>query len=480
MKKGEMLTTIPKVSKEWELSLDIKLNGRTAGWTNVIHMTTGGNCCDRGNRIPAIFVHSNSNRMHITTQIDWDNNRRVDSAVLVDKADTTVVLKQKKEADNNYYYYVHVNGKQHTKQKNRMPQEWRNVKMYTSDPFYNPAKAEIKNIIFKNTGDFAQCSAVCNKKLSDPAFQNLQPGPPKSYPTFTPVRNKLIDTIPSISKEYKISFEIQPKGKIGGWSNVLHFTTDHNCCHPGSRIPGIWFYSNSYRLLISSAIDNNGNYYYSKDIPTGKFTKVVIQQKKVGNDYQYSVTFDGVDIGQKKINTIPREYYVVKVYASDNWYSAANAEVKNLVFENLVGSYPCAAFCKANYENVDIDGEKVRAVSYERKYCKDKNVYFEGSIPPTVRSTRLSCLSFYYKVDKSDDKYYCRLSIKYNKNSHIDYKHLDKARKVERGEWIKYEKTVSTFIPYGVQGGTIGINSRVDTRCPKISFANLKLLDGVC
>ena len=38
-------------------------------------------------------------------------------------------------------------------------------------------------------------------------------------------KNYLAATIKTF-KEYELSFSIFPKGKIKGWSNILHFTSD--------------------------------------------------------------------------------------------------------------------------------------------------------------------------------------------------------------------------------------------------------------
>ena len=56
------------------------------------------------------------------------------------------------EASDKYFFYVFIDGKQVYKLENNKPKEFRHVTVYGGDPWYEPAKAHIKNVIFKNEG----------------------------------------------------------------------------------------------------------------------------------------------------------------------------------------------------------------------------------------------------------------------------------------------------------------------------------------
>ena len=140
-----------------------------------------------------------------------------------------------------------------------------------------------------------------------------------------------------------MSFDIRPRGKISGWTNIIHLTaTGKNCCGKGDRVPAVWFNSRSTRLHVCSQIDNAGNRCYNSDnIPLNKWTTVVIKQDKDNKGkYIYTVTAGGKVV--KKIeNKKPQEYKNVRIFAADNWYRESNAELKNFEIRNLGKRFYC-------------------------------------------------------------------------------------------------------------------------------------------
>ena len=72
----------------------------------------------------------------------------------------------------------------------------------------------------------------------------------------------MISTIPEFSKEWRVTFDIKPLKKVADLSNILHITTGSDCCSYGSRIPGIWFDKNSFKLVVANAVNGQGNYQF--------------------------------------------------------------------------------------------------------------------------------------------------------------------------------------------------------------------------
>ena len=92
------------------------------------------------------------------------------------------------------------------------------------------------------------------------------------------VQNTLIETIPVLPREWKLSIDINPSGTVSGWSNIFHATTSDNDFFYGYRTPGIWFHSDTTRLYICS-VDGNDDYCFSSEpLPFNKWTNVVIMQ----------------------------------------------------------------------------------------------------------------------------------------------------------------------------------------------------------
>uniref|UniRef100_A0A7M5WYT5 Uncharacterized protein n=2 Tax=Clytia hemisphaerica TaxID=252671 RepID=A0A7M5WYT5_9CNID len=71
-----------EVGQEYELSMEIKAKEKKGGWTNIVHVTSGENCCDKGMRVPAVFIYSNDYKMHITAPVNHNGNHAYDGGRL--------------------------------------------------------------------------------------------------------------------------------------------------------------------------------------------------------------------------------------------------------------------------------------------------------------------------------------------------------------------------------------------------------------
>lgn len=123
-----------------------------------------------------------------------------------------------------------------------------------------------------------------------------------------------------------------------GWSNILHATIGGNIKVYGDRIPSLWFYPGTTKLLISSAVSGKKNFCKSTDpLPMNNFSTIVIQQvqkAQYGNLYFYQIIINDkmiVDV----LNNLPKVFYNVTYYLSDPWHLAARAFVRRLGVVNL-------------------------------------------------------------------------------------------------------------------------------------------------
>ena len=46
--KGNLIKEGFTVQKQYELSMKVKVLGTVRGWTNIVHVTEGKDCCDKG------------------------------------------------------------------------------------------------------------------------------------------------------------------------------------------------------------------------------------------------------------------------------------------------------------------------------------------------------------------------------------------------------------------------------------------------
>ena len=130
-------------------------------------------------------------------------------------------------------------------------------------------------------------------------------------------KNKLLTTIPTLKKEWRVSFEFKSTS-FNGISQVLHMTAGGKGtgggARYGDRTPAIWT-DPKKGFLISSAV--GGKYSYSKwfkqALPSaGKWVNIMITQQIEASKMTYSIT-----IGGKKLftttNTQPSKFDNVKV-----------------------------------------------------------------------------------------------------------------------------------------------------------------------
>ena len=146
----------------------------------------------------------------------------------------------------------------------------------------------------------------------------------------------MIRIIPVYFNEFEISFDIKPTGTVSSWASILHVTKGGDNADAGDRLPAIWFQPGTRKVAVYTALGTNKNFGVTgtADISASNFTNVLIQQKMLSNNsYEYSIKING-NTKHRSINTNPLTLYNAKVYLGDPWYSAAKAQMKNLIIKS--------------------------------------------------------------------------------------------------------------------------------------------------
>merc|ERR1719369_960086 len=147
-------------------------------------------------------------------------------------------------------------------------------------------------------------------------------------------KNQQISELPSIGKEYDISFELLITNfGTDAFQNVIHFTLGENAAKYGDRNPAVWL-TKQKKLQICSAISGNKNYcgpdvLIPTVLETGKWIKIEISQTLVDGKYIYDVKVNGECVINIE-NTKAEQFGPVKVFVGDNWYPNVNGKIKNL------------------------------------------------------------------------------------------------------------------------------------------------------
>ena len=142
------------VKKEFSLEVNLKPTGTIAGWSNILLMAsdTTKDCCNDGNRIPAIFFHGNSNKLHVCFAISGSGNKCYNSDNLPSGKVTKIGIQQVHQYETTYRYSISLNGKEVYQTPNTKAKEYKNVKLYLGNEYHNPAKASVLKVKFQNTG----------------------------------------------------------------------------------------------------------------------------------------------------------------------------------------------------------------------------------------------------------------------------------------------------------------------------------------
>ena len=129
--------------------------GLVSGWSNVLHMGLGGDYGRYGDRSPGIWLTNMQTRLHIPSAINGKSNYYSygNTAPIPMNEWTRVQVSQLRQADGSYLFSIRIAGSIFTEIVNTNPSDFSDVKVYTSDNFYSPAKARIDNLTIETFPD---------------------------------------------------------------------------------------------------------------------------------------------------------------------------------------------------------------------------------------------------------------------------------------------------------------------------------------
>jgi len=144
-------------------------------------------------------------------------------------------------------------------------------------------------------------------------------------------RGNVIGNI-TVTRDYKLEFDITPMSINRGWASIFHFTsTGGNCCKPGERSPAIWFVPGSLNLHVRIGDSASGNWGFENQAGCKLNKKSHVTLETRGKSVKLTIDKNVYDMRQ------PTKRYSgpIKVFASDPWHEIPNAKIENLCFQNL-------------------------------------------------------------------------------------------------------------------------------------------------
>ena len=149
------------------------------------------------------------------------------------------------------------------------------------------------------------------------------------------MKRKLLGTIPTLGKQWRVSFEVFPENfNHKGLANVLHMMTGEKGTKFGKHIPAVWIHR-SKAIFVSTTLGRKTTFtrrFRAKELSRRKWTQIEASQFREGENHIYAVKIGGKQVFSTK-NTRPRDFYDVKVFAASPSSSPLTGSIRNLKIE---------------------------------------------------------------------------------------------------------------------------------------------------
>jgi len=147
--KDNLVATLPSWGEYFEVSLQIWVESHKPGVSELLRFTsTDKDCCSVGDRIPAIFVHSDG-YIHVTSQVGTNGNYYKNFNIKL-KTWIKVDIKQYPDGNGKAIYEVIVDGKSAVKAENSEPTIYENVKVWAAQgKHFATSNAKIKEFEYQ-------------------------------------------------------------------------------------------------------------------------------------------------------------------------------------------------------------------------------------------------------------------------------------------------------------------------------------------
>ena len=165
-------------------------------------------------------------------------------------------------------------------------------------------------------------------------------------------KNHLLTTLPTLTKEWRITFDFYPSSyNYQGYAQILHVTTGGKSGKIGDRTPALWIHK-TRGLYIATTLSGKasvGKFFRTKKPSLNEWTHVEIVQMKKGSVFTFSLVVKG-EILWSVENSDPREFSDVKVFTSSEWYEAQAGLIRRFKIEKMMTGekpiYSCPKHCK--------------------------------------------------------------------------------------------------------------------------------------
>jgi len=151
------------VFPEYDISVDLRITGTVSGWSNIFAFSVDHANHDlihpkNGDRIPAVFLHSGTSKLHICSGINGNNNHCYNSAAM--EMDTWFNLRITQttkhfssahaNAGSHIFYAIYINGEQVYEIQNDAAQTYENVRAEFANGYPNTSSPRVSSAQYRN------------------------------------------------------------------------------------------------------------------------------------------------------------------------------------------------------------------------------------------------------------------------------------------------------------------------------------------
>ena len=133
------------MNQKFEVKFDVLPKSiPSASYASVIHLTVANNEANHGDRIPAVWLNSQSFWL-VASSVSGNRNHNHAFWNLCLNTWNSFRIWQTQIPDGSYFFEYSINNKTIHSIENNDPKLFRNVKVYAADPWYVSADAKIRN-----------------------------------------------------------------------------------------------------------------------------------------------------------------------------------------------------------------------------------------------------------------------------------------------------------------------------------------------
>merc|ERR1711874_417440 len=142
------IATIDSFGPEYRVAFDIIVHSASSVWSSILRFTsTGGNCCNIGDRVPAILYNSRGYLL-IDSAVNEKGNHGVTYKIDLERWYHVEIVQATE--NGQLTYKVIVDGDEIKNVENTNPQSFEDVKVYAGGKFNPASDATYRNLIWEN------------------------------------------------------------------------------------------------------------------------------------------------------------------------------------------------------------------------------------------------------------------------------------------------------------------------------------------